>query len=98
MKGLREGFWPFDDGEWSGKAEEPLENYSSEKVDIEAIRAFQDKEIKARRWSDPLEIDDLLPGMKSSPLFVVWQKGKARVVTDHSASGLNDGISKSDAR
>lgn len=36
--------------------------------------------------------------MRSSPLFVVWQKNKARVVTDHSASGLNDGIPKLEAK
>jgi hypothetical protein len=37
--------------------------------------------IEARRWSDPL-----------SSIFqvVVWQKGKARIVMDHTASALND--------
>lgn len=32
--------------------------------------------------------------MKKSPMFVAWQHGKPRVVTDHSALGLNDGICK----
>lgn len=73
MRGLREGFWPFDDGNWSEKEVDFLENYSTEEIDLDAIRVFQDKEIKAKRWSDPLEIDELLPGMKVSPLFVVWQ-------------------------
>jgi len=31
-------------------------------------------------------------------MFVVWQKDKARVITDHSASGLNDGIPRTEAR
>ena len=33
-----------------------------------------------------------------SPMFVAWQKNKPRVITDHSASGLNDGIPRSEAR
>lgn len=36
--------------------------------------------------------------MKLSPIFVVWQKGKARIVTDHTASGLNDYIPRSEAK
>jgi hypothetical protein len=40
---------------------------------------------------------ELLPGMKVSPMFVVWQHGKPHVVMDHSASGLNDGIPKDEA-
>lgn len=39
--------------------------------------------------------------MKVSPLFVIWQgenKEKARVLTDHSASGINDGIPRSEAK
>jgi hypothetical protein len=35
--------------------------------------------------------------MKTSPMFIAWQHGKPRVVTDHSASGLNDGIPKKEA-
>jgi hypothetical protein len=35
--------------------------------------------------------------MKMSPMFVVWQNGKPRVVTDHSASGLNEGIPREEA-
>ncbi|KAK7440280.1 hypothetical protein VKT23_017222 [Stygiomarasmius scandens] len=32
--------------------------------------------------------------MKVSPMFVVWQKGKPRVITDHTGSGLNADIPK----
>jgi hypothetical protein len=98
MRSLREGFWPFDEGIWKDDHVEAIKNYSSKEADLEAIRAFRDDEIQARRWSDPLPLQSLLPGMKVSPIFVIWQKGKARVVTDHSASGLNDYISRSEAK
>ena len=35
--------------------------------------------------------------MKISPMFVMWQHEKPRVVTDHAASGLNDGIPREEA-
>ncbi|KAF5383038.1 hypothetical protein D9615_004923 [Tricholomella constricta] len=94
MSGLRHGFWPFDEGEWKSEAEEFAGNYSVEDCDLDAIRVFRDKELKAGRWSDVLPDATLLPGMKMSPMFVVWQKGKGRVITDHSGSGINDGIPK----
>lgn len=91
MTGLREGFWPLDDGDWSLEVEDqPPKNFISEDDDLEALRTYRDKEVLAGRWSGPLPT--LLPGMKVSPMFVVWQKEKARVITDHSSSGLNDGI------
>ena len=98
MDSLRQGFWPFDEGNWKDDRDEVLQNYSSKEIDFETIRAFRDDEIQARRWSDPLPANILLPGMKVSPIFVVWQKGKSRVVTDHSASGLNDSIPRSEAK
>jgi hypothetical protein len=98
MNGLRNGFWPFDEGSWDDDHDNVIQNYSSSQVDVDAIRAFRDKEIEAHRWSDPLPSNDLLPGMKVSPIFVVWQKGKPRVVNDHSASGLNDSIPRSEAK
>jgi hypothetical protein len=97
MNSLRYGFWPFDEGVWEDDRD-IIQNYSSSKIDIDAIRAFRDREVDACRWSDPLPSNTLLPGMKISPVFVVWQKGKARVVTDHSASGLNDFIPRSEAK
>lgn len=98
MRGLREGFWPFSDGgDWLSDEDDPLANYSSEEEDLETVRAFRDKEISAGRWSEAKH-NKLLPGMKSSPLFVVWQKNKPRVVTDHSASGLNESIPKIEAK
>ncbi|KAF9535314.1 hypothetical protein CPB83DRAFT_728501, partial [Crepidotus variabilis] len=98
VRGLEEGFWPFEDGEWGPNVEGIAENFASDERDLDVIRAHRDKEIAADRWSDPLPSADLLPGMKSSPMFVVWQKGKPRVITDHSASGINDGIPREEAR
>ena len=97
IKGLREGFWPFDEGDWEAEIGEIIGNYAMEELDLNVIRSFRDKEISADRWSQPLHFSDLLPGMKISPMFVVWQE-KPRVVTDHSASGLNDGIPRSEAK
>jgi hypothetical protein len=98
MKGLREGFWPFDEGEWDLAEQDFLRNYSSDDLDLEAIRAFRDKEVNLKRWSTTLPDLDLRPGMKVSPMFVVWQHAKPRVVTDHTGSGLNNGIPKEEAR
>ena len=97
MSSLRNGFWPFDEGIWKDDHKEVIENYPMKDGDIEAIRAFRDDEVQARHWSDPLPFHDLLPGMKLSPIFVVWQRRKPRVVTDHTASGLNDYIPRSEA-
>jgi hypothetical protein len=48
------------------------------------------------RWSQ--EVEKMLPGMRISPMFVAWQHGKPRVITDHSASALNAKISREDAK
>ena len=98
MKGLREGFWPFDEGEWKIELEEVSPEYESSPEDAEAIRAFHDQEVAAGRWSDSLDNTALLPGMKISPQFVVWQNEKPRVVTDHSRSGINEGIPQSEGK
>jgi hypothetical protein len=97
MKGLREGFWPFNEGEWDLEMKEFRQNYSVEDHDLAAIRAFRDKEVNLGRWSGPLQNLTLQPGMKVSPMFVIWQHEKPRVVTDHTGSGLNDGIPKEEA-
>ena len=76
---------------------EIIGNYATEELDLDIIRAFHDNEISAECWSQPLHFSNLLPGMKISPMFVVWQE-KPRVITDHSASGLNDGILRSEAK
>ncbi|KAF5369108.1 hypothetical protein D9615_010430 [Tricholomella constricta] len=98
MSGLRNGFWPFDEGDWKIELEEFEGNYSTDDCDLSAIRAFRDKECGAGRWSSALPSSELLHGMKLSPMFVVWQRGKGRVVTDHSGSGINDGIPKSEGK
>jgi hypothetical protein len=94
MKGLREGFWPCDEGEWKVELEEISDNYKMDDTDLQALQEFHDKKVAAGQWSSPLADMELLPGMKTSPMFVAWQHGKPHVVTDHSASGLNDGIPK----
>lgn len=98
MDSLRYGFWPFDEGNWKDDREDVFHNYPLKEVDIKAIREFRDEEVRLQRWSEPLQAKTLLPGMKLSPIFVVWQRGKARVVTDHTASGLNDNIPRSEAK
>lgn len=97
MLRLREGFWPFDEGTWDEDSVD-MANYSSEEPDLTAIRAFRDKECDARHWSPRLPFQHLLPGLKTSPMFVVWQNQKPRIITDHAGSGLNNGISKEDGR
>jgi len=47
---------------------------------------------------DEGDLDELLPGMRMSPMFIVWQNRKAHVITDHSGSGINNGIPKSEAK
>lgn len=98
--GFREGFWPFDPGDWEGEfkveLEELVNNYPMDDLDAEAVREFRDKEQQAGRWSS--ELSELVPGMKISPMFVVWRNKKPRVVTDHSASGLNNHIPREEAK
>ena len=98
LKGLQEGFWPFDKGDWKVELEEVTPDYESNLEDAEAIRAFRDRELAAGHWSDPLENTDLLPGMKMSPMFIIWQNEKPCAVTDHSRSGINDGIPQSEVK
>ena len=47
MKGLCEGFWPFDEGKWKVKLEEVTTSYDCDPGDAEAIRASHDQEITA---------------------------------------------------
>jgi hypothetical protein len=99
MDSLRYGFWPFDEGNWKDDRDDVIHNYPSTEADLKAIREFRDEEVRLQRWSEPLrEKKILLPGMKLSPIFVAWQRGKPRVVTDHTASGLNDNIPRSEAK
>ncbi|KAF8830068.1 hypothetical protein HHX47_DHR2000566 [Lentinula edodes] len=99
MRSLREGFWPFYEAEWEVESKQKLDNYVSEPQDFAALRAHRDQEVAAGRWSEALPEDFvLLPGMKVSPMFVVWQKGKPRVVMDHTGSGLNDNIPKAEGK
>jgi len=96
MKGLHDGFWPFDEGEWKEEQQDITNNFVFFLEDLQAIQCFQDKELNADRWSPPLPTSNLLPGMKTSPMFVVWQHRKPCVVTDHKISGLNNEIPKAE--
>jgi hypothetical protein len=98
IRGLREGFWPFDEGDWKIEQGEIIKNATDEALDLQAMRVYRDREIEIGRWSSGLPFSSLLPGMKMSPMFVAWQKNKPRVITDHSASGLNDGIPKAEGQ
>lgn len=40
MNSLRYGFWPFDEGDWKDDQDDAIQNYSSDELDLEAIRAF----------------------------------------------------------
>jgi len=59
------------------ETEEATENYSMEDVDLHALRSFRDKEQYLGRWSQ--EVPEMLPGMKVSPMFVVWRNEKPRI-------------------
>jgi hypothetical protein len=96
LRSLREGVWPLSDGVWDIEAEGISENYPMDEADLDALRAFRDKEQSLGRWSQ--EIEEMLPGMKISPMFVAWQHGKPRIITDHSASELNAEILREDAK
>jgi hypothetical protein len=79
------------DGEWKIETEEVTENYPMDDVDLDALRAFQDREQSLGRWSQ--ELEEMLPGMKISPMFLAWQNKKPQIITDHSALELNTEIS-----
>jgi hypothetical protein len=96
LRSLREGFWLLSDGEWKIEVEEVSENYPMDDADLNVLRAFRDKEQSLGRWSQ--EVQEMLPGMKISPMFVAWQHGKPRIITDHSASELNAEILREDAK
>ena len=80
LQSLREGIWPLNDGEWKIETEEVTENYPMEDRDLVELQLFRDREQSLRRWSN--EVEKMLPGMKISPMFVIWQDEKPRVVTE----------------
>ncbi|KZT09032.1 uncharacterized protein LAESUDRAFT_622439, partial [Laetiporus sulphureus 93-53] len=96
IHGLHHGFWPPDNGEWEMELEEVINNHPADSPDIDAIWAFHDKEISAGQWS--LKLPNLLPGMKISPMFIVWWDEKPHIITNHSAPGLNDSILDAEAK
>ena len=67
-----------------------------DEADLDVLRTFQDKEQSLGRWSQ--EVEEMLPGMKISPMFIAWQHKKPRIITDHSASELNAEILREDAK
>ncbi|KAG7444092.1 uncharacterized protein BT62DRAFT_901108, partial [Guyanagaster necrorhizus] len=92
IHGLCNGFWPLDLGEWEDSLYNQTKNYATDPQDINKIQAFHDYEIVARYEFT------LLQGMKVSSMFMVWQNRKSHIVMDHTFSGLNAGISASEAK
>jgi hypothetical protein len=80
---------------WKLELEEVVENYATEKEDLDMIEVFKDRECAAGCWSS--EVSHLLPGAKLSLLFVVWQNRKPQVMNDHALLGLNNGIPQEEA-
>ena len=72
IRGLCEGFWPFDEGDWKVEESEIIKNFTDDELDLDAIHAFHDKEVAAGWWPSPLLSSKLLPGMKMSLMFVAW--------------------------
>ena len=95
LVGLCEGFQPYD-GEWKIEVDEVIGNYPLSNDGIIPLQKHWDKEQVMERW--PGEVDRMLAEMKISPMFVVWKKGKVRVITDHKGSGLHDGIALEDVK
>ncbi|KAJ3753228.1 hypothetical protein EV360DRAFT_87980 [Lentinula raphanica] len=97
LEGLKFGFWPCHTGDWLLNDSIFEDNYNMEDLDLDAVRAYRNKEVGAGRWSN--SFSSFNPPMKLSPMFVVWQgeSHKARVITDQTASGLNAGVPKADA-
>ncbi|KAF5335864.1 hypothetical protein D9758_016688 [Tetrapyrgos nigripes] len=98
LKGLVVGFWPCHSGEWEEGFDALMENYHMEEPDLNVVRAYRDKEVAEGRWSPTIRSFE--KGMKSSPMFVVWQgeqHAKGRVITDFTGSGINAGISQEEA-
>ncbi|KZT25383.1 hypothetical protein NEOLEDRAFT_1065254, partial [Neolentinus lepideus HHB14362 ss-1] len=102
-KGLREGFWPYADTSsetrpdtWDGAAGRQLKD----PVHLEFVKKQRDEEVRLGRFSEAFG-PDLLPGMSSTPIWVVPKprSDKLRLVVDHSAGehALNSMISKADA-
>ena len=98
IRGLHEGFWPFNEGDWKIEQGEIIKNTTDDTLDLQAMQVYCDCEITIRRWSLGLPLSSLLPGMKMSLMFVAWQKNKLQVITDHSALGLNDGIPRAEGQ
>jgi hypothetical protein len=47
MRGLREGFWPLDEGDWNLELKDKVKNYPCDNIDMDSIHAFWDREIDA---------------------------------------------------
>ena len=90
--GLREGFWPCHDGE----ATEPLrpltleDMYPSREADLVVQIANAQKQVLEGLISPAISF--VPDGGIVSPQFIVRRGDKARVVDDHTVSGLNTGI------
>jgi len=97
LLGLREGFWPGHDGNFDSIAHlaDPPTRLEENDLVFLADSALKDFE---KGYLSPA-FDTLLPGMHISPSFVVRpEHSRARQVCDQTISGLNDGISRAQAR
>jgi len=94
LHGLEHGFWPSHSGDFS-KCRSIFPDLEDDDYDFLADVA--QKEYDEGCLSE--HFPSLLPGMLVSPSYVVNVPGrKRRQVVDQSASGLNDGISRADAK
>ncbi|KAK4701324.1 hypothetical protein P7C70_g4906, partial [Phenoliferia sp. Uapishka_3] len=98
LAGLTDGFWPCHNGvdppPPSAKLQERYTPRSEEDLLLVEERVKQDVE---NGWTSPA-FSVLPEGFTVSPIFVVRRDDQdPRVVNDHTASGLNDGIDRKDA-
>ncbi|GAA6044790.1 hypothetical protein JCM8097_006449 [Rhodosporidiobolus ruineniae] len=96
LHGFEYGFWPGHSGDFSA-ASQPVPPPELADEDHDFIADRLDKDFEKGYLSEPF--DRLYPGMVISPGFVVrLENRKPRGVVNQTASGLNAGISREDAR
>jgi hypothetical protein len=97
LLGLREGFWPGHDGDFDAISHLAVPDVKLDEEDLLFLADSALKDFEKGYLSKPF--DKLLPGMHISPSFVVRpERNRPRQVCDQTASGLNDGISRAQAK